>query len=237
MEKLVYTIWKTPGAAELAAALADALAPIHGVRGLQINLPDARFEGGQAPIRNMLEHFDGTVSLWLDSRLERDPVEAALNTLCDGFHGYSVSESCPMHNTLPSPDSSGRIDTLSQVCLLRKPEDMAYRDWLSTWLDSHSAIAIECQTTIAYIQNIVQAPLTADAPVIHGIVEECFPVAAYSDIGLFFGAPDDAAKMQANIEKLMASTARFIPMDSIDRIFTVPYTISGTEQHAGDRDA
>jgi hypothetical protein len=227
LEKLVYTFWSDRTAAELAAGLRDDLDALSTLRALQLNLPDPAFTGGQGPIRNLLPRFDGTVSVWLESRRERGAIEAVLHAYCDGFHGYAVCESQPMTAQLPAPDGSGRVDSLCQVCLLRKPEAMRYSDWLSTWLDSHTDIAIERQGTIAYIQNIVQAAITADAPEIHGIVEESYPVAAYADLGLFFGAADDPATMQANIEALMASTARFIPMDALDRIFTAPYRGAG----------
>ena len=230
MEKLVYTIWKEREDSALASSLRAGLDLIPEVLDLQINLPDPTFTGGQGPIRNLLEQFDGLVSLWLQSRTQRAAVEEVLAALCDGFHGYAVNESQPMTPQLPAPDTNGRIDTLSQVCLLRKPDAMTYDSWLSTWLESHTQIAIDCQTTIAYVQNIVQAPVTDGAPIIHGIVEECFPVAAYGDLNLFFGAPGDPAAMQANIEKLMASTAQFAPLDCLDRIFTAPFVNCQTSE-------
>jgi hypothetical protein len=223
LEKLVYTIWSDRPGEELADELREAISALPQVQAPQLNLPDAAFSGGQEPIRNLLARFDGTVSVWLESRRERAPLESLLDRHCEGFHGYAVCESRPMAAQLPQADSRGRIDSLCQVCLLRKPQHMAYVDWLSTWLDSHTDIAIERQGTIAYAQNIIQAAVTPGAPLLHGIVEECYPSAAYADLGLFFGAPRDRAAMQANIEALMASTARFIPLDGLDRIFTAPW--------------
>lgn len=223
LEKLVYTFWSDRPAEALAAELGGALGALECVAGLQLNLPDTAFSGGQGPLHNLLPRFDGTVSVWLQSRRERNPVEALLKRHCDGFHGYAVCESRPMAPRLPAPDASGRIDALSQVCLLRKPASLSLEDFLSIWLDSHSDIAMDRQGTVGYVQNIVQAPVTADAPEIHGIVEECYPAAAYADLGLFFGAPDDPAAMQENIQALVESSGRFIDMGALERIFTAPY--------------
>ncbi|CAN0590547.1 unnamed protein product, partial [Ectocarpus sp. 12 AP-2014] len=164
LEKLVYTIWSNDPGDTLAAKLRADFAAIDEVRALQFNLPNSRFSGGQAPIRNLLPRFDGTVNLWLNSRRQRAAAEAVLQTHCDGFHGYAVCESRPLDSPLPAPGECGQVDSLCQVCLLRKPDPMAYDEWLSTWLDSHTDIAIERQGTIAYVQNIVQTSVTADAP-------------------------------------------------------------------------
>lgn len=232
MEKLVYLIWSDREAATLKSDLSQRLALLPSAQGIQINLPDPAFEGGQEAIRNLLPRFDGLLSLWLPSRLDRHPLEAALSECVDGYHGYAVCESEPMHGALPSPDDSGRIPVLSQLCLLRKADDMGYLDWLHTWMDSHTEIAIQCQSTVSYTQNVVQAVLTQDAPLIHGVVEECFPPAAYADLGLFFGAKDDAVLLKKNITRLLESTSRFIPSDGLDRIFTTPHKIASHRLHA-----
>lgn len=223
MEKLVYLFWLDTGdrpAAALQAALADQPADLR----LQLNLPDPAFRGGQPPLRNLLPRFDGMVSAWLPSRRDRSELEALLAAHAAGYHGYAVCESVPMAATLPAADDNGRIDALSQVCLLRRPETMTIDSWLDTWLYSHSDIAMRTQGTVAYIQNIVQAPVTSGAPAVDGIVEECYPPRAYTDLETFFGAPGDPAGMKANIDELLASTARFLPEGGVDRIFTARYT-------------
>lgn len=228
MEKLVYTIWGDDER-PVDEGLVAALGALAGLAGLQLNLPDPAFCKGQEPIRNLLPAFDGLVSLWLSSRRDRHPVEAILATRCAGFHGYAVCESTPMRPALPAPDARGRVDALSQVCLLRKPDTLPYALWLSTWIDSHTEVAIARQGTIAYVQNIVQCALTDGAPPLHGIVEECYPPVAYADLAVFFGAADNPAALQDNVTALMASTARFAPLTSLDRIFTARHLPHGGE--------
>jgi hypothetical protein len=232
VEKLVYTIWGDDLDSGRGVSLAAALVAVPGVSRLQINLPDPAFRGGQAPIRNLLPAFDGAVFAWVESRRDRGGLEERLRQHGIGFHGYAVCESNPLPPRLPEADASGRVDALSQLCLLRKPQAMDYDHWLATWIDSHTRVAIECQTTIAYLQNIVQAPVTANAPLLHGIVEECFPSAAYADPCLFFGAPGDSQGMQRNVQRLMESTARFAPVEQLDRIFTARHLVAGSEPMA-----
>lgn len=225
MEKLIYTVWGTALEAAAGEALRGALTTVATAAAVQVNLPDVAFSGGQGTIRNLLPAFDGIVSLWLDSRRQRHDVESVLSRHGIGFHGYAVCESEPMPSRLPAPDDTGRVATLSQVCLLHKPDAMAYDPWLHSWVDLHTDIAIECQSTVAYRQNIVQHPITEGAAPIHGIVEECFPPQAYADVALFFGAPNDPERMQTNIARLMESTARFAPVECLDRIFTARYDL------------
>ena len=83
----------------------------------------------------------------------------------------------------------------------------------------------ETSRDFCYVQNVVQAALTPDAPQVDGIVEECYPPEAYGDPTIFFGAPGDSEAMQANIRILLESTARFAPISELDRIFTAPYRL------------
>lgn len=232
MEKLVYTIFGSDLDGERGLQLRHALAALEGPHRLQLNLPERAFTGGQEPIRNLLPAFDGAVFVWVDSRRDRAPLEALLQELDIGFHGYAVCESVPMPARLPEPDGDGAVDALSQLVLLRKPREADYARWLSAWIDAHTPVAIACQGTVAYEQNIVQAALTDNAPPLHGIVEECFPAAAYGDLDLFFAGGGDRERLQGNIRRLLESSGRVAAPDALDRIFTARH-IPAAAQSAG----
>jgi hypothetical protein len=227
MEKLIYVFWEPREVTAFADSLAAGLRECAGVHGVQLNVPDHRFSGGSQPVlHNILPRLDGAAAVWLDSRLQRGPVEETLAPFVSGFHGYAVMESEPLAPATAAP-GDGRLAALSQLCLLRRPQRLSYDVWLDIWLGSHTPIAIATQRTTHYVQNIVHRPLTADAPAVDAIVEECFPEAAYADPGVYFDAPDDPAARDANIRRLLESTARFLDSDCVDRIFTSRYSYCG----------
>ncbi|MBB0994709.1 hypothetical protein G6015_10640, partial [Dietzia sp. SLG510A3-40A3] len=92
-------------------------------------------------------------------------------------------------------------------------------------LEEHTQVAIDTQSTTAYTQHVVVRALTADAPVIDGIVEEVFPIEAATDLGVFFDARGDDARMAANIEAMTASTGRFLDDGTVDAVPTGRYVM------------
>ena len=71
----------------------------------------------------------------------------------------------------------------------------------------------------------VTRPLTADAPAIDAIVEECFPSGAMTDFKVFFDAPGDEPKFKRNLQRMVQSVARFIEPGQIDVIPTSQYRV------------
>ncbi len=127
-----------------------------------------------------------------------------------------MTESVP----IAPPDRLGdRTPGFANIALLRRPADLDHATWLTRWQVDHTPVAIETQATFGYTQNVVVRPLTPDAPVIDGIVEELFPDAATTDLHAFFGAADDA-DLHDRMTRMVASTSAFGATDNIDTVPT-----------------
>lgn len=137
---------------------------------------------------------------------------------------WSVTASEPL--PVPPPGLDGRCPGMANLAFLRRPGRLAREEWLRTWLEEHTQVAIDTQSTTAYTQHVVVRALTPEAPAIDGIVEEVFPVEAATDLGVFFDARGDDARMAANIEAMTDSTARFLDEGSVDAVPTGRYVMS-----------
>jgi hypothetical protein len=75
------------------------------------------------------------------------------------------------------------------------------------------------------VQDVVVRPLTPDAPTIDGIVEECFPIEALTDLHAFFDAVGDDDRLAANLGRMNESVERFGASASIDVVPTSEYVM------------
>jgi hypothetical protein len=218
MEKLLYPLWKPsgtpPGAfceqllGELAADLLE-----EGVRGLRLCIADedvARADGLRQ--EKLCPAADAVVSLWVDSAVYREPLETLIASHCARYCGYLVTESAPLVHEQPAGE---RMPGWTQVVFLERPAAMSEADWLAVWQGSHTATAIDTQSTFAYRQNVVVRRLTEDAPAIHAIVEESFPDAAMDSPHAFYDAGSDE-QLQQRIEAMIESCARFIDFERLN---------------------
>ncbi|MDV8000672.1 hypothetical protein [Rhodococcus sp. IEGM 1408] len=161
----------------------------------------------------------------------RVPVASAtaLADLLDALRGvgpvsaWSVTASEPL--PIADPAEGDRCEGMANIALLRRPERIEREQWLRTWLEEHTRVAIDTQSTSGYTQHAVVRALTEDAPAIAAIVEEVFPIEAVSDLGVFFDSRGDDARMGANIEAMTASTARFLDDGTVDAIPTGRYVM------------
>ena len=184
---------------------------------------------------------DAFVSLWLPTAhlATRDPVDLAIRAASgDGAHiaAYLVAESCPLTPTEPdrTVPPGTRTPGFAQIALLRRPAGQMRDDFLAAWLDLHTQVAIETQSTFSYTQNVAVRPLVAtgaatpDPPLdpIDGIVEECFPAAAMTDPHVFFDAFGDDERLAAHTSRMVASTSKFLDYDRLDVIPTSRYRFS-----------
>lgn len=225
MEKVIVTLRAAATDEEwcrrLRSVVADDLLA-RNVAGLTINVRDEAVRDSLMTLTTLEPPVVGLVSLWSQQcyGAEVRAAVAALERECDAAAAYLVTESIPLQ---PVDTGAGRrTDGLANVALLRRPADLDESTWLDRWLLDHTAVAIDTQATFGYIQNVVVRALTPDAPVIHGIVEELFPLAAVSDLHAFFGAADDD-DLRNRMDRMMASTARFGANDNIDTVPTSRY--------------
>lgn len=211
VEKIVYVGWKPAGVpptdfrARLLGATAETLTA-RGARGVTMLLADAQAVPG---LRIAQRDPTVVVSIWVDSALQRAPLEAALRDVMSRVAGWIVLESVPVRNTTHPVVLGARVPGLYTVAFLEKPARLSYGEWLGLWQGEHTTVAIATQRTFVYVQNVLVRSLTPDAPPWAAIVEEGFPAEAASDPLQFYAAstPEELTAQQG---RMTASVTRFI---------------------------
>jgi hypothetical protein len=222
VEKLCYVLWRPPSVSgdEFRDALVGGLGPrllASGTRALTLLVADAEAEAlAKARITRMADPPAGMLSVWLEDVAERHAVEAALATQASRFAGYLVRESVPLPNTSRLAPRGTRTPGTTMLALLEQPERLAFDEWIRIWHGSHSPLAIEIQCTYRYVRNVVERPLTPDAPPWRGLVEEGFPSEAVSDLQRWYRAEGDPAKTRERMRQMIASVQRFLDLDRIE---------------------
>jgi hypothetical protein len=231
VEKLAYIAWKPEAASGdqfrdrlLGGTVRELLTT--GALKLQVNVADSAVAPA-APMRMMNTRPlpDALVTLFLDTHLDRKPVEKALAAAAPRIAGYLVLESEPIPNVKQRAREGERTPGYSQLALIQRPPRLDLEHWLQIWQGSHTKVAKETQSTFRYVQNRVVQPLTYGAPRFDAIVEECFPAAAMASQHAFYDAVGDDAKLEANRRRMMESSGRFIDFDRIDVIPTSEYVV------------
>ncbi len=233
MEKLIYVIWKRTEQSigsfkeTMLGEVADGLEGL-GVRGLSLNLVDelAAYAQGMR-ITRMPEPLSGTVSIWLDTALDRGPVQRRLQAACQRLAGYLVLESVPLVNTTHVAPPGERTPGITTVAFLEKPDSLSHQTWLDRWQGDHTRIAIETQGTFLYIQNLMVRAVTPDAPPWCAIVEEGFPAEAPTDPMVFFAAGGSTERLEENRRRLLESCGKFIDFARLESHPMSSYVLMG----------
>ncbi|MGA8258336.1 MAG: hypothetical protein WB767_17340 [Nocardioides sp.] len=206
MTKYMFALWGA-GTAELLddsprRALAQA-----GVTRLQVNLDDEPVaQAMRIPASDPA--ISAIVSVWTDSGPdELDGVLLVLDELSDRVAGWQVDERRPIDH--PEVGDGTRADALANTALLRRPDELTQEEWLHRWLVDHTPVAMATQATFGYLQNVVVASVTPDAPPVAALVEELFPTAGITDIHAFYGSGGDDGELNDRITRLMTSVGRF----------------------------
>jgi hypothetical protein len=199
---------------DLHTRLADA-----GVHRLQLNLDDEDVsEAMRIPTGKPI---GAIVSAWPDDAGAAATVTEILRGAVERLSGWEVEEHLPIPP--PARPSGQRVDTLANVAVLRRPEELSQEEWLHRWLVDHTPVAIATQATFGYVQNVVVRPVTDDGPRVDALVEELFPSAAISDMHAFYGSGGDQAELDDRLTRLMASVARFGADRDLDLVPTSRY--------------
>jgi hypothetical protein len=171
--------------------------------------------------------MEAVVSMWVDSANDalRRPFEDLLHGAADRIAGYLVTESEPLPNSAHPAPPGERTFGFANLAFLRRPAALPYDEWLDLWLNHHTQLAIDTQSTFGYVQNVVVRRLTADGPPFDAIVEELFPPDALTDLHSFFDADDDDEKLSRNMALMDESTTRFGANQSVDVVPTSRYVI------------
>lgn len=236
MEKIIYALWRRDGETRdalnlrLRKEIVPRLLARADVRGLRLNLQDEAVVRAE-PLRQRGTdpQVDAIVQLWLDvSHGEfRAPVDAILREAAGRIAAWLVLESNPIPNTRHPAREGQRTEGWAQFCFLRRPARLSHDEWLHNWQGLHTRVGIDTQANFEYIQNLVVKPLIEGSPVCAAIVEECFPTDAMDDPAVFYDAVDDPARLEAHLNAMMESCARFIemaePVGGIDVLPTSQY--------------
>jgi hypothetical protein len=230
VEKVDYVVWRPPGTTRTAFAealrgpVADALLEA-GARGLQVNVADEDVAGGIMKLVHTDPQMEAVLGVWVDSAAAapRAPFDAAVAG-AGWFAAYLVTESERLRDGEPAPLGE-RTRGFANLAFLRRPGELDPATWLSRWQDDHTSVAIETQSTFRYVQDVVVRPLTAGAPIIDGIVEECFPREALTDLHAFFDAGGDDGRLSDHLGRMNESVARFGANASIDVVPTSEYVL------------
>jgi hypothetical protein len=220
VEKLVYLLWGPVDPAhgdDLRDVLLGDAAPALlglGARGLTVNVHDSAAAEAPSPAPPPPDEPAplAQVSVWLDSYDRRAGVDEVLAERGLPLSGHLVTESLyDDYGTTPHagprtwPDGERSPGVLT-VALVHRPPDLDPAEWIERWHGVQSPASARLQPRTRYVRNHVHRAVTPDAPQIDGIVEEAWPSAEHvADPMLFFNAEGDPARMQANLDEMMAN--------------------------------
>ncbi|UCZ88236.1 EthD domain-containing protein [Gordonia sp. WA4-43] len=189
-----------------------------GATRVQVNPSDDAVSGAMR-IDELDPPIGAVLSFWAP---DPGPVLAVVDDGLDGpIAAWAVTDRAPLNPNLPADGT--RIDALSNVAFLRRPDELDRDEWLRRWLDDHTQVAIDTQATFGYVQNIVERPLTEDTPPVAAIVEELFPMAAVSDIHAFYGSGGDQRELERRMTLMLESVSRFGADRHLDVVPTSRY--------------
>ena len=105
-------------------------------------------------ITQMSHPLSGVVSFWLDTALNRRPIEAVLAGVTARLAGYLALESVPVVNTTQARPLGERLPGLYNVAFLEKPDFLtstsgcsAGRDSTRPWPSKHRAPSSTSRTS------------------------------------------------------------------------------------------
>lgn len=231
MEKILYPVWKSASqtVSEFREVLLGEVSTqliASGVLKLRISIIDDDVAAASALRQeNIQPLMDGMISVWVNSSVYREQQEAIIAPVVDRFHGYLVTESEPTVNSLHPAVEGERTYGMNEIVFLQRPQRISYEEWLDTWHNSHTQIAIDTQSTFGYRQNVVVRKLTEAGPHIDAVIEENFPPEAMTSPHAFYGAEGNEELFQANQKAMIDSVMRFIDFDKLDVMPTSEYLL------------
>ena len=167
MEKLTYLLCRgtdTSGAA-LRTTLIEKVAPVlreAGALQICLSVDDEDVAVGDAVrIRRNDPPTRALVSFWMNNSDDRAPCEAALAGEAEQLSGYLVVESRPL---LHEPPLGERAPGANLVTCIRRKPGLSDAEFIDRWNNEHKRVALETQSTTAYVRNAVVRKLTATGP-------------------------------------------------------------------------
>lgn len=218
VEKLVYLLTKegpAPGA-DLRAALVEKALPAlraAGASGIALNVNDEHVAQGEGvAIRRSDPPICAMVSFWLQSADDRAPCEAALAPLAHALSGYLVVESRPL---VHEPPLGERAPGANLVTCIKRKQGLSDAEFIDRWNNEHRKVALETQSTFAYVRNAVVRRLTSEGFDWDGIVEESFPIEALTDPKVWYDCSSEA-EYERRLQRMMDSVTAFLDLSVLE---------------------
>lgn len=218
MEKLVYLLTRdgeAPGA-DLRAALVEKAVPALRAAGssqISVNVDDEHVAQGEpVAIRRSQPPIRAMVSFWMQNADDRAACEEALAAHADSLWGYLVVESRPM---VHEPPRGERAPGANLVTCIKQKADISYEQFIDRWNNEHRKVAVETQSTFAYIRNAVVRRLTPDGFDWDGIVEESFPIEALTDPHVWYDCTSEE-EYKLRLRRMIDSVTAFLDLSVLE---------------------
>jgi hypothetical protein len=157
------------------------------------------------------------VTFWLD---EADRVHDALLEVLAAraarVAAYLVVESIPLRNTTHVAAPGARTPGFNLVTGIVPKQGLAYDEFIALWHREHRAVALETQSTFAYVRNEIVRALTPDAPQWAAVVEESFPFEALTDQAVWYAAAGSPERLERNRQRMVESCLAFLALDRVE---------------------
>jgi hypothetical protein len=157
------------------------------------------------------------VTFWLhEADLLRGGLFDALSARAARVAPYLVVESMPIRNTTQLVAPGERTPGFNLVTGIVPKAGLAYDEFIRLWHTEHRAVALETQSTFAYVRNEIVRALTPDAPQWAAVVEESFPIAALTDPAVWYAAQGSPDKLERHRKRMMESCLAFLALDRVE---------------------
>ena len=128
--------------------------------------------------------------------------------------GYLVAEARPPD---PRPGSWRAVSGANLVTRIHKRPDISDEEFNLLWTIEHRKVAIETQSTFAYVRNAVVRTLVPGTPPCDGIVEESFPMEALSNPHIWYNC-DSEEEYRKRLQRMMDSVNAFLDLAELESI-------------------
>lgn len=153
------------------------------------------------------------LSIWVEGEPDLDALATAIGRLGFEVNGYRVEESAYRAYDRDWPDGE-RTPGAALLTLFRKKAGLTREEFVRTWHEGHSPMAVKIHPLWNYLRNVVDEPVTAAAPPWGGIVEEHFREEAdLEDPRRFFGSTLGMAPRLAHI---LGQTSTFLDLPTLE---------------------
>ena len=221
MEKIACVLWKPAGVPDdvfgkgLRAA-APELARL-GAMNVRVNAVDEHVAAGTAVRVGKMEPKSGFVTFWLHEADDlRGALFAALSAHASRVVAYLVVESTPLRNTTQLAKSGERTPGFNAVTAIAPKDGISYEEFIHRWHTEHRVVALETQSTFAYVRNEIVRALTPDAPKWAALVEESFPIEALTDQAVWYAAVGSPERLERNRRRMIESCLAFLALDRVE---------------------